>query len=76
MKNADIIKGLPFYSWQCLTIILRTNTQINLVIKDDDCMQIFIRYLLLKLNSVDGFEKTGKFLLNKQLESLQIDSIQ
>ena len=39
MKLSDIQKtGLPFYSWQCITILLPEHKQINLVIEDDDSM--------------------------------------
>ena len=36
MQLKDIRAGLPFYSWQCLTIFLAEQKQPNLVIKNEN----------------------------------------
>ena len=44
---------IPFFSWECITIHLN-NRDVNLVIKDEQQMKIFILFLILKLNTFDG----------------------
>lgn len=59
MPHKDIVKwGLPFYSWQCLTIVLKNQRQMNLVIEDEDQMAFVIRFLVLRLRSVDGLRNS------------------
>ena len=79
MKQGDILKGLQFYSWQCITLMLKEGKQANFVIQDESQMQLLVRYLLLALRSIDGqrgtlddaivekFKKEGK--IDKELLS-------
>lgn len=44
---------LPFYSWECITI-QHKNRDIDLVIKDEDEMAVFLKFLIIKLNTFNG----------------------
>jgi len=68
MRMVDLKAGLPFYAWQCLTIMFKDNKQMNLVIKDEDSMQLVIRYLLLHLQSMDGTKNTAQLFLQHYIE--------
>ncbi len=52
-KKLKINKDIPFYSWECLTLILK-NRDIDLVIKDESKMKIFIMFLIIKTNTFNG----------------------
>ena len=45
--------NFPFYPWECITLQLK-NRDLDLVIRNDDHMKCFIRFLIHVLNTVDG----------------------
>ena len=54
MTNSEIDKaGLPFYSWECITLVLQTR-KIFLIIQNEPIMIKFIKLLIETLNTVDG----------------------
>ena len=46
-------KNLPFYAWQCISLQTKHRT-IDLVIKDEKQMNIFLQYMIWSLKTVDG----------------------
>ena len=59
MDRKKIQKGqLPFYSWECITLQFGIR-DINLVIKNEKCMDDFIKLLIFSLNTVDGNKDSG-----------------
>lgn len=44
---------MPFYAWDCITLLLK-NREIDLVIKDEQQMKIFLMFLILKTNTFNG----------------------
>jgi len=44
---------LPFFAWNCITIKLN-NRDVDLVIKDENQMVIFIKFLIFKMRTLDG----------------------
>ena len=49
---------LPFFAWNCITIKLR-NWDVDLVIKDEMQMTIFIKFLIYKMRTLDGKKGTA-----------------
>lgn len=43
---------LPFYAWQCITLEL-AERQVDLVIKDQKSMDLFIKFLIFSINTMD-----------------------
>ena len=43
---------LPFYAWQCITLELGER-QVDLVIKDQDSMDLLVRFLVFSINTMD-----------------------
>jgi len=52
-ENDDYFE-LPFYAWECITL-LHKNRDIDLVIRNESQMQIFLLYLIKKLNTHNGY---------------------
>ena len=48
-----VLRELPFYSWQCITIQL-TRRDVNLVIPDESNMMDLLTLLISKMNTIDG----------------------
>ena len=60
MTSNEIKKtGLPFYSWECITLELE-NRKIFLVIKNETIMNMFIKFLIHTLHTVDGNRDSDK----------------
>ena len=59
---------MPFYSWQCVSLQLR-HRDVDIVIKNERQQNNFVKFLLYKLNTVDGKINSAKKILealNKQ----------
>ena len=59
-KHINSVKNLemPFYSWQCLTLNLKERS-VDLVIPNDQDFDRLVKYLLYKMDSVDGNKDSG-----------------
>lgn len=60
--NKQELKDLPFHAWNCITLKLGRR-DVDLVIKDESQMQIFIKFLLFTLCTLDGTKDSAKPLL-------------
>lgn len=56
------LKNIPFYSWNCITLQLE-HRDVDLVIKSEKQMQIFVEFLVFKLKTLDGRRNTSLNLL-------------
>ena len=56
--NIDI----PFFAWECISISMKSGHDINLIIRDEENMKIFLQFLILKLKSFDGLRNTFKVI--------------
>lgn len=70
LMKAEELKDLPFYSWQCLTLQLG-NRDVDLVIKDEQQMDCFLKYLVHNLRTLDGNRNSA----NKVLKLMNEQSI-
>jgi hypothetical protein len=55
-------KHMHFYAWQCITLELQNERVVDLVIKNEKCMDNFLRILIHELNTVDGHRDSAKQL--------------
>lgn len=56
MKN---LADLPFYCWECLTIYTEDG-EVNLVVKDQNDMKRILEFLIVSLETMDGYRGTAK----------------
>ena len=47
------LQKLPFHSWECITLITKKCT-IDLVIRDQECMDKFLKLLIYMTNTLNG----------------------
>lgn len=59
----DQLKNIPFYSWNCITLKLRRR-DVDLVIKDDKQMLIFLKFLIYSLKTLNGVKDSAQDLLH------------
>ena len=63
--NLKELENLPFYSWNCITLQL-ANRMIDLVIKDEKDMFLFIQFLAYRMQTVDGIKNSAmKYIRGK-----------
>ena len=58
------LKDAPFHSWECLTILLPTQIEVNLVIKNEKAMECLLKVLIQGMETVDGKRGSGRKILN------------
>jgi len=58
MSEEEIKKGLPFYSWNCITLKLGRR-DVDLVIKDEFQMEMFLKFLVYSLRTVNGVRNSA-----------------
>lgn len=54
--------AFPFFAWQCITLQI-SGRSVDLVIKDDRDMNVFLRFLVQALNTVDGYVNSAQFYI-------------
>lgn len=60
--NEDYNCLYPFFAWQCISLIFETRT-LDLVIKNENDMNRFIKFLIRATRSVDGTAGTADYLI-------------
>ena len=58
----DLIDKLPFYSWQCISLTLKTR-EVDLVFKNQRQMNKFVKYIIYKMHTIDGKKDTALAIL-------------
>ena len=58
MMTEKEIRDIPFYSWECITIMLEDH-EIHLVIKHEKMMDRMIKFLIHSINTIDGYKNSG-----------------
>ena len=56
------LEDLPFYSWQCLTLVLQRR-EVNLVIPDKDQLEMLLKFLIHKMRTLNGSKGTANKIL-------------
>ena len=60
------LENLPFKSWECISIKM-AHREVDLVIKDPDQMDAFLKYLIYKTETVDGRYGSAKAILKNMM---------
>ena len=50
---------IPFYAWQCITLDLK-DRYVDLVIKNEQKMKLFLKFLVMSLKTVDGLRGSAE----------------
>lgn len=61
--NRKKMENLPFKSWNCITLRLGRR-DVDLVLKNEAQMTIFIKFLVYSLYTMDGTKNTAKPILD------------
>jgi hypothetical protein len=61
IKRRDIHR-LPFYAWNCITLQLK-NRDVDIVIKDENHMDLMLKFLIYSIRTLDGHRGTADSLL-------------
>ena len=67
------LADLPFYCWECITIYTQ-QSELNLVIKDQKDMKHLLEFLIVSLETADGYRGTAKAQVDCVLQNLYSQS--
>lgn len=71
-KNPRLFKNdenIPFNSWDCITLQIRGQADVYLVIKNEKIMTMFLKLLIYHLKTLDGTRDTATKVINLIFES-------
>lgn len=54
--------AFPFFAWQCITLQI-SGRSVDLVIKNENDMNVFLRFLVQALNTIDGCVNSAQFYI-------------
>jgi hypothetical protein len=66
--SRDQLHKLPFYSWDCITLQLE-NRDVDLVIKSEEQMTMFIKFMVYTLRTINGERGTANKILDTLLHT-------
>lgn len=63
---------MSFYAWDCLTICVKNQEDICLIIKDQQLMMKIIQFLIFQLKTIDGRKDSAYPLIRKLMSNEQV----
>ena len=57
-KN-DLMQDAPFYAWDCISLSIKGKWDLHLIIRSEDNMSDFLKLLIYKIQTVDGYRGTA-----------------
>ena len=59
MPKKTLLSDAPHYGWDCISLSLKNKWDIYLIIKNEKVMADFLKLLIYKTESIDGFHGTA-----------------
>ena len=59
MKKNKLMKDAPYYAWDCILLSIKNKWDIYLIIKNEQVMSDFLKLLIYKTESMDGYKGTA-----------------
>ena len=53
-SQRQLLMNMSFYAWDCLTICVKNQEDICLIIRDERMMMRFLQFLIFELKTIDG----------------------
>ena len=74
MKKKTLQLDAPFYAWDCISLSIKNKWDIYLIIKNEQVMTDCLKFLIYKMESIDGKRGTAaalkEYLYNKEIRKL------
>lgn len=71
MNKRDLGIDAPFLSWNCITLSIKNKWDIYLIIKNETVMTNFLKLLIHKTNSVNGYRDSAIRLKQQRLNIMK-----
>ena len=62
MQKKTLLADAPFFAWDCISLSIKNKWDIYLIIKNEQVMTDFLKFLIYKMESIDGKRGTAKAL--------------
>lgn len=67
MNPRQLTNQLPFYAWDCITLSLKSGEDVFLLIKDEQEMMNFLKFLIYSLETIDGKRGSATPFIEKKV---------
>ena len=71
MPKKKLLYDAPFYAWDCISLSIKGKWDIHLIIKNEWVMSDFLKFLIYRTDTLDGFRGTA-LPLKKTLSKLAL----
>lgn len=55
LPKKKLLNDAPFYAWDCISLTIKNKWDIYLIIKNEKVMSDFLKLLIFKTESINGF---------------------
>ena len=69
MPKKKLLLDAPFYAWDCISISIKNKWDIYLIIKNEKVMSDFLKLLIYKTETINGF-RGSSIKLKEKLHTL------
>lgn len=59
MSKKTMLNDAPFYAWDCISLTIKNKWDIYFIIKNEKVMTDFLKLLIFRTESLDGFRGTA-----------------
>ena len=59
MKKKTLQLDAPFYAWDCISLSIKNKWDIYLIIKNELVMSDFLKLLIYRMETLDGYQGTA-----------------
>lgn len=68
----DLLAGndVPFDAWQCITLSIKKKGDIYLIIKNENVMTMFLKFLIYHMETFDGNRGSAQQFINMEAMKL------
>ena len=74
MNKQNLAIDAPFFAWNCITLNIKNKWDIYLIIKNEKAMSDFLKLLIYKTNSINGFRDSATLLKQRWLKEMIVKS--
>ena len=70
MEKDDLKYDAPWYAWDCISLSIKNKWDVYLLIKNEKVMSDFIKLLIYKTESLDGYRDTAILFKKRHIKRL------
>lgn len=69
LTNPELL-NVSFHAWNCITLQVKNKGDVYLIIKNEDVLSQFIKFLIYSLETMDGIRGTARSFIKKKIRDM------